>query len=256
MAAFKDKKNGSWYVQFRYTDWRGERQQKLKRGFATKKEAQAWEREFLMQKQADVNMSFESFVALYEKDVKPKLKLNTWLSKEHIIRTKILPYFKKRKLSEITARDVIDWQNEIRQHTKSSGESYSPDYLKNVHLRKLLFAQGYRYRIADKSVPGHPDIFLRKYNTAVFVNGCFWHRHPGCKYAYTPKSRVEFWQKKFDDNVRRDSAVKAELLEHGIKCLIVWECTIKRMVKSSDVEKRIIQQCTGFLRAKEMLLEL
>ena len=77
MAAFKDKKNGSWYVQFRYTDWRGERQQKLKRGFATKKEAQAWEREFLMQKQADVNMSFESFVALYEKDVKPKLKLNT-----------------------------------------------------------------------------------------------------------------------------------------------------------------------------------
>ena len=80
MAAFKDKKNGSWYVQFRYTDWRGERQQKLKRGFATKKEAQAWEREFLMQKQADVNMSFESFVALYEKDVKPKLKLNTWLS--------------------------------------------------------------------------------------------------------------------------------------------------------------------------------
>ena len=96
MAAFKDKKNGSWYVQFRYTDWRGERQQKLKRGFATKKEAQAWEREFLMQKQADINMSFESFVALYEKDVKPKLKLNTWLSKEHIIRTKILPYFKKR----------------------------------------------------------------------------------------------------------------------------------------------------------------
>ena len=73
MAAFKDKKNGSWYVQFRYTDWRGERQQKLKRGFATKKEAQAWEREFLMQKQADINMSFESFVALYEKDVKPKL---------------------------------------------------------------------------------------------------------------------------------------------------------------------------------------
>ena len=67
---------------------------------------------------------------------------------------------------------------------------------------------------------------------------------------------MEFWQKKFDDNVQRDAVVKAELLERGIKCLIVWECTIKRMVKSSDVEKRIIQQCTGFLRAKEMLLEL
>ena len=146
MAAFKDKKNGSWYVQFRYTDWRGERQQKLKRGFATKKEAQAWEREFLMQKQADINMSFESFVALYEKDVKPKLKLNTWLSKEHIIRAKILPYFKKRKLSEITARDVIDWQNEIRQHTKSNGESYSPDYLKNVHTQlSCIFNHAIKY---------------------------------------------------------------------------------------------------------------
>ena len=74
MAAFKNKANGTWYVQFRYTDWKGERQQKLKRGFATKKEAQAWEREFLMQKQADVNMTFESFAQLYEKDMKPKLK--------------------------------------------------------------------------------------------------------------------------------------------------------------------------------------
>ncbi len=75
MAAFKNKDNGTWYVQFRYTDWKGERQQKLKRGFATKREALEWEREFLMEKQADVNMTFESFVALYEKDIKPKLKL-------------------------------------------------------------------------------------------------------------------------------------------------------------------------------------
>lgn len=95
MAAFKNKTNGTWYVQFRYTDWKGERQQKLKRGFATKKEAQAWEREFLMQKQADVNMTFESFAQLYEKDMKPKLKLNTWLTKESIIQKKILPYFGK-----------------------------------------------------------------------------------------------------------------------------------------------------------------
>ena len=107
MAAFKNKNNGTWYVQFRYTDWKGERQQKLKRGFATKKEALAWEREFLMQKQADIDMTFESFVELYEKDVKPKLKLNTWLTKESIIKKKILPYFAKRKLSEITAKDMI-----------------------------------------------------------------------------------------------------------------------------------------------------
>ena len=133
MAAFKNKDNGTWYVQFRYTDWKGERQQKLKRGFATKKEAQAWEREFLMEKQADINMTFESFVALYEKDIKPKLKINTWLTKESIIQKKILPYFSKRKLSEITAKDIIDWQNEIRGLTDSHGKPLSKTYLKTVH---------------------------------------------------------------------------------------------------------------------------
>ncbi len=133
MAAFKNKENGTWYVQFRYTDWKGDRQQKLKRGFATKREAQEWERQFLMQKQADVNMTFESFVALYEKDIKPKLKLNTWLTKESIIQKKILPYFKKRKLSEITAKDVIAWQNEIRELTDTKGKRYSTTYLKTVH---------------------------------------------------------------------------------------------------------------------------
>lgn len=121
MAAFKNKENGTWYVQFRYTDWRGERQQKLKRGFSTKKAALAWEREFLMQKQADLNMTFESFVELYEKDVKPKLKLNTWLTKESIIQKKILPYFRKRKLSEINARDIISWQNEMEKGCEASG---------------------------------------------------------------------------------------------------------------------------------------
>ena len=133
MAAFKNKDNGTWYVQFRYTDWKGERQQKLKRGFATKREALEWERELLMEKQADVNMSFESFVALYEKDIKPKLKLNTWLTKESIIKKKILPYFANRKLSEITAKDIIRWQNEIRELRDCHGKPLSKTYLKTVH---------------------------------------------------------------------------------------------------------------------------
>ena len=146
MAAFKNKANYTCYVQFRYTDWKGERQQKLKRGFATKKEAQAWEREFLMQKQADVNMTFESFAQLYEKDMKPKLKLNTWLTKESIIQKKILPYFGKRKLSEITAKDVMDWQNAIRGLTDAKGKPYSPTYLKTVHNQlSALFNHAVRY---------------------------------------------------------------------------------------------------------------
>lgn len=125
-----------------------------------------------------------------------------------------------------------------------------------MYLRKLLFAQGYRYRIADKSVPGHPDIFLRKYNTAIFVNGCFWHRHPGCKFAYTPKSRVEFWQKKFDDNVRRDSVVKAELLEHGIKLLTVWECAIRRMQRDKIEEERALAKIIFFIKSNEKNAEI
>ena len=146
MAAFKNKDNGTWYVQFRYTDWKGERQQKLKRGFPTKRDALAWEREFLMQKQADINMTFENFVQLYERDMKPKLKLNTWLTKESIIQKKILPYFKTRKLSEISAKDIMDWQNEMRELSDESGKSYSPTYLKTIHNQlSAIFNHAIRY---------------------------------------------------------------------------------------------------------------
>ncbi|MBR4750984.1 MAG: DNA mismatch endonuclease Vsr [Thermoguttaceae bacterium] len=125
----------------------------------------------------------------------------------------------------------------------------SRDTKPEVYLRKLLFAKGYRYRIAEKSIPGHPDIFLRKYNTAIFVHGCFWHRHQGCKYAYTPKSRIEFWQKKFDDNIRRDAIVDDELQEQGIKQLIVWECTIKQMRKDFRFEAQVLSQIESFLNS-------
>ena len=133
MPAYKDKKQNTWYVQFRYTDWRGERQQKLKRGFPTKKAALAWEQEFLMQKKADLNMTLESFVELYTQDIKPKLKLNTWLTKESIIHKKILPYLGKRKISEITPRDIFCWQNEIRKLPGSDGKPLSSTYIKTIH---------------------------------------------------------------------------------------------------------------------------
>lgn len=118
---------------FRYTDWKGERKQKCKRGFATRQEALEWEREFLQQKRADIDMTFESFAALYEKDIRPRLKENTWLTKESIIQKKILPYFSKRKLSEITAKDIIDWQNEMRRLKDNRGKRHSSSYLKTIH---------------------------------------------------------------------------------------------------------------------------
>lgn len=142
------------------------------------------------------------------------------------------------------------------QRSKNMSAIRSKDTKPEVYLRKLLFAEGYRYRIAEKSVPGHPDIFLRKYNTAIFVHGCFWHRHQGCKYAYTPKSRIDFWQKKFADNVKRDAAVKDELRKQNIKCLIVWECTIKQIQKDDSMKSRIIASIGGFLGSDDLFLEL
>lgn len=146
MAAFKNEDNGTWYTMFRYTDWKGERKQKCKRGFTTRAKALEWEREFLQQKRADVDMSFESFAELYEKDIRPRLKENTWLTKESIIQKKILPYFAKRKLSEITAKDIIDWQNEIRCTKDRHGKPHSATYLKTIHNQiSAMFNHAVRY---------------------------------------------------------------------------------------------------------------
>ena len=113
MPVFKNEDNGTWYVMARYVNWKGERRQKCKRGFATKKEAQEWERMFQLQNASDLDMSFEAFTELYIRDVKTRLKENTWLTKEHIIRTKILPYFGKLRISEISTKEIITWQNEL-----------------------------------------------------------------------------------------------------------------------------------------------
>ena len=115
------------------------------------------------------------------------------------------------------------------ERSKNMAAIRSKNTKPEVYFRKLLFAQGYRYSLNSSKVPGHPDIYLRKYNTAIFVHGCFWHRHSDCQYAYMPKSRVEFWQKKFEANVKRDYVVRMELQDKGVKCLIVWECTVKHL---------------------------
>lgn len=117
----------------RYQDWTGERKQKCKRGFATKREAQEWERSFQMQTSGDLDMTFEAFTELYTKDMKPRLKENTWLTKENIIQKKILPYFGKRKISEITTKDVIAWQNELLAYRDEKRKPYSATYLKTLH---------------------------------------------------------------------------------------------------------------------------
>ena len=145
MPVYKDK-NGKWKVNYRYTDYTGKSRQTTKRGFATRREAVAWEREQKLRLEASLDMTFGSFVELYITDMKIRVKENTWHTKEHIIRTKILPYFKDRKIDEIKSRDIVSWQNELLTHQKKNGEPYSPTYLKSVHSQlSAIFNHAVKY---------------------------------------------------------------------------------------------------------------
>lgn len=132
----------------------------------------------------------------------------------------------------------------------------SKDTKPEVWLRKKLFAMGYRYRNNVNNVPGHPDIWLAKYDTAVFVHGCFWHRHAGCKFAYMPKSRIDFWNQKFQKNMERDKVVRDELTNVGVKMLIVWECTVKQMMRDKKTAEDVLKEIEGFLVSDECYLEV
>ena len=93
-------------------------------------------------------------------------------------------------------------------------------------VRSALHRMGFRFRLHRRDLPGSPDIVLPKHGAVIFVHGCFWHRHARCRYAYTPKSRVEFWQRKFQQNVERDRRVQRELRRLGWKIIVVWECQV------------------------------
>ena len=107
-------------------------------------------------------------------------------------------------------------------------------------VRSLLHRLGYRFRLHQKNLPGKPDIVLPKYRSVIFVHGCFWHRHKGCKYAYSPKSRTEFWKKKFQGNIDRDRRHKKELKKLGWKIFVIWECeTLSTAILSKKLKKRM-----------------
>ncbi len=135
MAVYKDNATGTWRVIYRFTNWKGERKQTQKRGFATKREAQAWEHEAMLKQGAKLDMTFGSFFEVYEADKKQRVKESTWESKSHVIRTKILPYFENRKIAEIEAKDVIAWQNELMAYRDEKGKPYSADYLRTIHAQ-------------------------------------------------------------------------------------------------------------------------
>lgn len=103
-------------------------------------------------------------------------------------------------------------------------------------VRKYLFSRGLRYRKNDKRYPGHPDIILPKYHTVIFVHGCFWHMHEGCRYFVMPSSNVEFWSKKLNRNKERDAREQAELEEAGWRVLTIWECQLKKDYREKTLQ--------------------
>ena len=133
MPAYKDEKTRTWFVKFYVKDWTGANKQVKKRGFATKRETLEYERSYKVRQESNLDMTFEDFFKIYSEDMELRLKRNTWLTKEHIVRTKILPYFKRLKMNEITAADVIKWQNELIAYKDENGVGYSMTYRKTMH---------------------------------------------------------------------------------------------------------------------------
>lgn len=123
---------------------------------------------------------------------------------------------------------------EIRSYNMSRirGKDTKPEEL----VRKYLFAHGFRYRKNDARLPGKPDIVLPKYRTVIFVNGCFWHKHEGCKYFVWPKSNPEFWKNKIERNIQRDIQNYQLLRDAGWNVLVIWECELKKDVREQTFE--------------------
>lgn len=111
-----------------------------------------------------------------------------------------------------------------------------------VVVRRALHALGLRFRLHRRDLPGSPDIVLPRFRTVVFVHGCFWHRHPGCRYASTPKTRQEYWLPKFKANVERDAKKEAQLRELGWRVLVIWECEI---CKPAELDERLRRKFLG-----------
>lgn len=146
MAAYKDKNRSSWYVKFYFTDYQGAKKMKMKRGFLTKKEALGWEREFLLQQHADLDMKFEKFIEIYRKDKALRIKSSTWDSKGRVIDQKLLPWFGEMPMNQIKSSDILKWQNEM------ISQGLSPSYLRMIQNQlTAVFNHAERYYELNKN---------------------------------------------------------------------------------------------------------
>ena len=131
--------------------------------------------------------------------------------------------------------DVHDKKTRSYNMSCIKGKNTKPEEI----VRKALFAKGFRYRKNDRRLPGTPDIVLSKYRTVIFVNGCFWHGHKGCKYYVVPKTNTEFWLNKINSNIDRDAIKATQLKELGWRVITIWECELKKDKREQTLENII-----------------
>ena len=137
--------------------------------------------------------------------------------------------------------DVMTPEQRSRCMAAIKGKDTKPEMI----VRKYLFSRGLRYRVNNRKLPGSPDIVLKKYKTVVFIDGCFWHGHEGCKYYRPPKSNVNFWRHKIAMNIARDYANGVDLRLAGWKVIRVWECDIKTKTKRNETLANLYQKIVG-----------
>lgn len=128
--------------------------------------------------------------------------------------------------------DRLTQEKRHRNMAAIRGKDTKPEIL----VRKFLFSRGFRYRLNHPRLPGHPDLVLRKYRTVIFVNGCFWHGHEDCKYFRLPKTNIDFWKNKIEQNKERDKKEQCQLAAMGWHCITVWECQLKPKVRNQTLE--------------------
>lgn len=146
--------------------------------------------------------------------------------------------------------DVHDKSTRSRNMAAIKGKDTKPE----VWLRKELFRRGFRYRLHRKDLPGKPDIVLPRFNTVIFVNGCFWHCHEGCPYFKLPKSNVDFWIDKLQKNTERDLANRESLLQDNWKVVIVWECSTKGRFRLD--QDKLVTELVGSIYDHRKLIEI
>jgi DNA mismatch endonuclease (patch repair protein) len=158
----------------------------------------------------------------------------------------------------VTGNKTIEMADIVNKETRSKMMSAvrGKNTRFETEIRRRLFAQGFRYRLHTKDLPGKPDMVFPKYSAVIFVHGCFWHSH-GCARSTIPENRREWWRKKLQDNKERDAKVQAELRNNGLRVLIVWECSVRRTgINREDALDRVCTRAGKFLRSKRNFLEI